>query len=90
MAAQTATRVTSAYLDQPFPVSGYHAELWRLPAGTAADTSTITPSRGRFVASVIGGAFSNNLSSAGTNASVILTYDVTTAGTTDVLVLVQE
>lgn len=90
MAVQTASRVTSAYLDQPFPVAGYHAEIWRLPAGTAADTSTITPSRGRFVASVIGGAFSNNLSTAGTNTNVTLTYDATTAGTTDVLVLIQE
>lgn len=90
MATQTATRVTSAYFDQPFPVAGYHAEIWRLPAGTALDTCTITPSRGRFVASVIGGAFSNNLSTAGTSTSVILAYDVTTAGTTDVLVLIQE
>lgn len=90
MPAQTATRITSAYLNQPFPVAGYHAELWRVPAGTAADTCAITPARGRFVASVIGGAFSNNLTSAGTNTSVTLTYDVTTAGTTDVIVLVQE
>lgn len=90
MAATTATRVSSSYSDQPFPVAGYHAEIWRVPAGSAADTCTITPSRGRFVGSVIGGAFSNNLTSAGTSTSVILTYDVTTAGTTDVLVLIQE
>ena len=90
MAATTATRVSSSYAAQPFPVAGYHAEIWRVPAGTAGDTCTITPSRGHFVGSVIGGAFSNNLTSAGTSTSVILTYDVTTAGTTDVLVLIQE
>ena len=90
MAVQTATRVVSAYLDQPFPVAGYHAEIWRVPAGTALDTCTITPSRGRFVGSVIGGSFSNNLSSAGTNTTVTLTYDDTTSGTIDVLVLIQE
>lgn len=90
MAVQSATRVTSAYAEQPFPVAGYHAEIWRLPAGTAADTCVITPTRGRFVGSVIGGAFSNNLNAAGTSTTVTLTYDVTTAATTDVLVLIQE
>ncbi len=92
MAAKTATQVTSGYAAQPFPIAGYHVEIWRVPAGSTStsDTCTITPARGRFVASVIGGALSNNLTSAGTNTSVTLTYDVTTSGTTDVLVLVQE
>lgn len=90
MAIQVATRIVSAYADQPFPVAGYHAEIWRLPAGTANDTCTITPNRGRFVGSIVGGAFSNNLTSAGVNTTVTLTYDVTTSGTTDVLVLIQE
>lgn len=33
MALKTATQVTSGYAQQPFPVVGYHAEIYRLPAG---------------------------------------------------------
>lgn len=92
MAAQTATRVTSGYLDQPFPVTGYHAEVWRVPAGAADDTCTITPARGRFVASVIGGGFSHALGTAGTDTSVTLTYLATIGSSkfTDVMLLIQE
>lgn len=36
MAIKTATQVTTAYAQQPFPVAGYHGEIWRLPAGATA------------------------------------------------------
>ena len=36
MALKTATQVTSAYAQQPFPVAGYHGEVYRLPAGATA------------------------------------------------------
>jgi hypothetical protein len=93
MAARTATKVGSAYADQPFPMAGYHVEIWRVPAGTASDdTCVITPARGRFVASVIGGAFQHALGTAGTDTTVTLTYLATIgAGKfSDVMVLIQE
>jgi hypothetical protein len=36
MALKTATQVVSAYTQQPFPVAGYHGEIYRLPAGATA------------------------------------------------------
>jgi hypothetical protein len=74
-------------------MAGYHVEIWRVPAGTAADdTCVITPARGRFVASVIGGAFQHALETAGTDTTVTLTYLATIgAGKfSDVMVLIQE
>ena len=175
MAIKTATPVTSAYAQQPFPVAGYHAEVWRLPSGNASagvvatisaanpgvvgkvahglsngdvvtftttnalpsplvvgtpyyvvnkaddtfqvsltsggtaintsagggsgthtywasDIATITPARGRFVASVSGANVSHNLSTTGTDTSVQLTYLATVKPNTsfDVTILVQE
>jgi hypothetical protein len=94
MAATTAVQVTSGYAAQPFPMAGYHVEVWRVPAGSAStpDTCTITPARGRFVASVVGGAFQHSLGTAGTDTSVTLTYLATIGSSkfSDVLVLVQE
>lgn len=90
MAIRTATRVTAAYSRQQVPFAGYQTEIWRLPAGDAGDEATITPSAGRFVVAVLGGSFSHNLSSAGTDASVTLTYRATyAAGSMDVILLVQ-
>lgn len=92
MATTTATQVTSGYSAQPFSVAGYHAEIWRVPAGSANDTCTITPARGRFVSSVIGGCFQHALGTAGTDSSVVLTY-LDTVGSNkfvDVLLLIQE
>lgn len=86
--ARTATRVTTGYAAQEMPFAGFQAEIWRVPAGTADDTATITPAAGRIVASVLGGAFTHNLSSAG-GATVQLTYLVTTTASQDVIVLIQ-
>lgn len=174
MALKTATQVTSGYAQQPFPVAGYHAEIYRLPAGatvapvaatsitsanpgvvnktahglnngdvvtftttgvlpgtlsinqpyyvvnkatdtfevsltsggtaidtssaagsgthsySAADVAVITPARGRFVASVLGGPVVHVLNSTGTDQSVALRYATTTYQAADVLVLIQE
>ena len=174
MALKTATQVTSGYAQQPFSVAGYHAEIYRLPAGTtvasvaatsissanpgvvtkashglnnddvvtlsttgvlpgtlsvnqlyyvvnkqtntfelsltlggtsidtssgagsgthsysAADVVVVTPARGRFVASVLGGPVVHELSAAGTDQSVALRYAATTYDAADVLVLIQE
>lgn len=175
MALKTATRVTSGYAQQPFPVTGYHAEIYRLPAGataapvqatsissanpgvvtktahglnnndvitlsttgtlpgtlsqnqvyyvvnkatdtfqlsltlggtaintsggatpdgthsySTADVVTITPNRGRFVASVLGGPVVHELKATGADQTVVLRYAVTTYDAADVLVLIQE
>lgn len=93
MAAKTAVQVTSAFANQPFPLAGYHVEVWRVPAGTASsDTCTITPARGRFVAAVIGGAFQHALGTDGVDTSVELTYLATIGSNkfSDVMILVQE
>lgn len=92
MAVTTATRVTSGFLDQPTPLMGYHVEVWRVPAGSTNDTCTITPARGRFVASVLGGGFAHALGTAGTDTSVTLTYLATIGSSkfTDVMLLIQE
>lgn len=90
MATQTATRVTAGYSRQNIPFAGYHTEIWRLPAGDANDTATITPATGRFIVSVLGGSFAHNLSSAGTSTSLTLTYLATfAAGAQDVVLLIQ-
>lgn len=174
MALKTATQVTSGYTQQPFPVAGYHAEIYRLPAGataapvaatsissanpgvvtkathglnngdvvtlsttgvlpgtlsqnqvyyvankatntfelsltsggtsintssgagsgthsySTADVAVITPARGRFVASVLGGPVVHELASTGTDQTVALRYATTTYDAADVLVLIQE
>ena len=92
MAATTATRVTSGFLDQPTPLIAYRVEVGRVPSGSTNDTCTITPARGRFVASVLGGGFAHALGTAGTDTSVTLTYLATIGSSkfTDVMLLIQE
>lgn len=92
MATLAATRVSASYLDQPSPASGYHIEVWRVASGGAnGDTAAITPARGRFVVSAVGGPASNNLSTVGTNTNVTLTISTgtNTVGAFDVQILVQ-
>ena len=93
MATLAATRVSASYLDQSSPASGFHIEIWRVASGGAnGDTAAITPARGRFVVSVVGGPASHDLGTAGTNTNVTLTVrtGTNTVGAFDVQILVQE
>lgn len=88
MAAVTATQLGDTL---PIALAPYHLEFWRIPAASAADTCTITPARGRFViAATGGGPSSNNLSTAGTDTTVVFTVKTTFTGGADVTLVVQD
>jgi len=93
MATLASTQVTSHdAIAQPAPQSGLHIEHWRVAMGAVADTAAITPKRGRYVVSVIGGPATNNLSTLGTDTNVTLTLlsSAATTATFDVQLLVAE
>jgi hypothetical protein len=61
----------------PVPAGdGSVIEYWQIPAGSAADTATITPRRGRFIVSVIG--LPSNVSANG-STSVVVTLPANSA-----------
>ena len=83
MATLGSTQVTSASVGLPIPLGPCHVEFWRATHGTVGDTIAITPARGRFVISAIGGPpASTTLSNSGTNTNV--TFTLTASGATDV------
>ncbi len=83
MATLGSTQVTGNGVGLPIPFGGCHVEFWRATHGTVGDTIAITPARGGFVITAIGGPpASTTLGSAGTNTNV--TFTLTASGATDV------
>ena len=93
MATQAASRLTSTYLDQPYPMAGFHEEVWRVASGAAAgDTVVITPARGRYVVVAQCGPATDDVGTVGTNTNVTLTVvaGTSTIGSFNVTILVQD
>lgn len=93
MATLASTQVTYGdAIAQPIPFSGLHVEVWRVAMGSVDDTAAITPKRGRFVVSAVGGPATNNLGTLGTNTNVTLTLvsSAATTATFDVQLLIAE
>lgn len=93
MATLASTQVASNdAIAQPFPLSGFHIEVWRVAMGAVGDTAAITPKRGRFVVSALGGNATNSLGTLGTdtNVTLTLTASAATSATMDVMLLVAE
>lgn len=91
MATRGATQVTAGVIGLPIPVGGYHLEVWRLQGGTVGDTATITPARGRYVLTGVGGDSSTTVGTNGTDTNIVFTYtssQASTSVTMDVWILV--
>lgn len=93
MATLGSTLVSANSANLPIPLGPFHVEFWRATHGTVGDTIAITPARGRFVVSAIGGPpASTTLSTLGTNTNV--TFTLTASGSTevtsDIMLLIQD
>lgn len=93
MATLGSTQVSANGVSLPIPLAGFHLEFWRMTYGTVGDTVTITPARGRFVVSAIGGPpASTTLSTLGTDTNVVFTLTASgaTTVTSDAILLIQD
>lgn len=93
MAALTAVFISAADLDKPWPDGPVRKEKWRIPAGSIADTATITP---RFGGRVISGDASlcdHDLTTAdasiGADTSITFTLRVAITGAVDATIFVK-
>lgn len=93
MATRASTFVSAGSLGLPVPTGGLHLEIWRCQGGTAGDTTTIAPTRGRFVVAAVSGLADTSLSTLGTGTNVVLTHVIaatSTNATFDTYLLVAE
>ena len=82
MATRASTFVSAWGLGTPVPEGGLHIEYYRCQGGTAGDTNTITPARGRFVVAAIGGPLaSTSIGTLGTDTQIVFTQEYNSATT---------
>lgn len=95
MATRASTLVTASGLSLPYPTGGaLHIEIYRCQGGTAGDTTTITPARGRFIVAAVGGPLSSTtIGTTGTDTQVVFTHEQSAASTSvnfDAVLWIQE
>lgn len=73
MATLASTLVSDKYTTT-FDANGFLTEVWEVASGgTLGDTCVITPNKGRFVISAVGGPCSANTATDGSSTNVTLT-----------------
>lgn len=93
MATRASTFVSASGLNVPVPLGGLHLEIFRCQGGTAGDTTTITPTRGRYIVAAVSGLADTSISTTGTGTNVVLTHVIaatSTNATFDALLWVAE
>lgn len=81
MATRASTFVTAWGLGSPVSFGGgLHLEFYHIQGGTAADTVTVTPQRGRFVVAASGPG-STTIGTLGTDTQVVFTMTQSAAST---------